>query len=93
MYRATLRRIREKVRNKEYIVTLHADEQMDEDDLTIFDVEEVILTGEIFERQKDRDSAEWKYLIRGQTLSEERAVVVTRLSVTSKLVIITVYVE
>jgi len=93
MFAKTLKRIREKVRNLEYIVTIHADEAMDDDGLTIFDVEEIILTGEIFERQKDRGTGEWKYLIRGETLSEDRAVVVVKINISNTLVILTVYVE
>jgi hypothetical protein len=39
-------------------MTLHAEEEMD-DDLSIFDNERCILTGEMVERQKDRDTQEW----------------------------------
>ena len=65
---------------------------MDEDGLSIFDVENCLLSGEIFERQKDRAAAEWKYLVRGGTLDENaQMVVVAKLGPTGKLVIITVY--
>ena len=43
------------------------------------------------ERQKDRDTGEWKYLIEGKTLAGDVLVVVAKLSITGKLVIITVY--
>lgn len=33
---------------------------MDEDEITIFDVEAVILGGEMIERQKDKDTEEWE---------------------------------
>ena len=46
-------------------MTTHAEEEMDNDGLTIFDVEGVILTGEIIERQRDRKTRELKYLVRG----------------------------
>ncbi|MGA9351162.1 MAG: ATP-binding cassette domain-containing protein [Anaerolineae bacterium] len=59
---------------------------------TAFDVEHVILTGEITERQKDRDTGEWKYLVEGETVVGDLAVVVAKLSITDKLVMITVYV-
>jgi hypothetical protein len=42
-----LRRMWEKVRSRQYVVTLHAEEEMASDGLTIFDVERAILTGEI----------------------------------------------
>lgn len=66
---------------------------MADDGLTIFDVERAILTGEIVERQKDRQSGEWKYAITGQTVDDRLVTVVVKLSVINKLVIITVYLE
>jgi hypothetical protein len=82
VYERILKQMREKVRTRQYVMTLHAEEEMDEDGLTIFDVERGILTGEIAERQKDHDSDEWKYLVQGHTVVG-----------TGKLVIITVYIE
>jgi hypothetical protein len=67
---------------------------MDNDGLTIFDVESVILTGEIIEQQRDRKSRERKYLVRGQTVAgDETAVIVSKFGPTNKLVILTVYVD
>ncbi len=83
--------MQEKIRTRQYIMTLHAEEEMDDDQLTTFDVECCILTGEIVERQKDRDTGERKYLIKGRTLTGIEVVVVTKLSPTGKLVIITIY--
>ena len=42
--------MRDKVRTRQYVMTLHAEEEMSDDALTIFDVERGILTGEIVER-------------------------------------------
>jgi hypothetical protein len=66
---------------------------MNNDGLSIFDVERVILTGEIVERQKDKETGEWKYLVRGLTLERMDAVVVTKLSPTGKMVILTVFID
>ena len=44
------------------------------------------------ERQKDRVTAEWKYRIRGETVAGDEVEVIAKLSLTSKLIIITVYV-
>ncbi len=93
MFDSILKQIREKIRTHQYVMTLHASEEMDNDELTIDEVERVILTGTIFERQKDKVTGEWKYLIRGQTEQFYPTVVVAKLSVTNKLVIITVFVE
>jgi len=83
--------MRELVRMSRYVMTVHGHEEMEADQLTIFDVEHCILTGEIVERQKDRHTGEWKYLVKGKTLSGHDTVVVSRVGLTGKLVIITVY--
>ena len=93
MYDRILKRMREKIRTRQYVMTVHAEEEMDNDSLTIFDIERAILTGEITERQKDRKTGERKYLVRGQTLNDSSVVVVAKLSPAGKLVILTVYLE
>jgi hypothetical protein len=86
--------MQEKVRKRLYVMTLHAEEEMDSDGLTIFDVESVILTGEIVELQRDRRTEERKYLVRGETLERRQtAVVVGKFGANDKLVILTVYAE
>ncbi len=60
MFDRVLKRMREKIRTRQYVMTVQAEEEMDEDGFTIFDVERGILTGEIVERQKDHDTGEWK---------------------------------
>ncbi len=72
-------------------MTIHADEEMDEDGLTIFDVESVVLSGKIIERQKDSSSAEWKYLVKGEALNGDPVIAVTKISPTGKLVFVTIY--
>ena len=56
-------------------------------------MERVILTGEIVERQKDKETGEWKYRVRGLKLKEMDAVVATKLGPTGKMVILTVFVD
>ena len=91
MFDRILQRMREKVRALEYMMSVHAEEEMDDDDLSILDVEHAILTGEIIERQKDQETGEWKYLIAGTTLAGEPIIVVAKLTFTGKLIIITLY--
>ena len=93
MYDRILKQMREKIRSRQYVMTIHAEEEMVDDNLSIFDVERVFLTGSIVERQKDQNTAEWKYLVEGETIAGELAVVVAKISLPGKLVIITVYVE
>jgi hypothetical protein len=93
MFEKILTLMREKVRALQYVMTLHAEEEMDSDDLSVFDVEQAILTGRIIERQRDGETNEWKYLIKGQSVEGLDLVAVSKLSSTGKLIIITVYVE
>lgn len=91
MFERILEEIREKVRLRQYVMTLHAEEEMSDDELTIFDIERCLLTGEIVERQKDSNTGEWKYLVKGQTVADHKIIVVLKISITEKLVFITVY--
>ena len=86
MFVRILKKMRDRIRTCQYVMTLHAEEEMNDEDLTIFDVEHGILTGKIVERQKDRETGEWKYLVKGLTLVESDIFVVTKLSSTNKLV-------
>ena len=47
MFDRVLKRVRDLVRTRQYVMTLHAEEEMAADDLTVYDVESVILTGQI----------------------------------------------
>lgn len=93
MYDRILKRMRELIRTRRYIMSLHAEDEMEADGLSIFDVESAILTGRIIERQKDRASAEWKYLVSGQSLVDEGVTMAVKFSPTGKLVFITVFRE
>ena len=86
--------MREKIRTRQYVMTIHADDEMDEDGLTIYDVESVFLTGEIVSRQRDRVTRENKYLVRGRTVDGQKlAVTVSKFGLSDRLIILTVYVE
>ncbi len=93
MHDAILRRIRELVRRSRYVMTAHGRQEMQADDLGVFDVEHCILTGRIIERQRDRRWREWKYLVRGETLAGGFAITVAKLGANDMLVIITVYAD
>lgn len=86
-------RMRDLIRSLDYVMTIHGEEEMENDGLSVFDIENAVLTGEIVERQQDSDTAESKYLIAGKALEDSSIVVVTKISLTGKLVIITVYRE
>ena len=71
MYERILRQMRENIRSRQYVMTLHAEEEMNDDLLGIFDVERAILTGAIVERQENHVSGE------GSTLSPASQLMVT----------------
>lgn len=91
MFPRVLDMMRANVCTWDYVMTLHAEEEMMNDGLSIFDVEQGILTGEILERQRDRATSEWKYRVRGKTADGEVIEVIAKMSAAGKPVIITVY--
>jgi hypothetical protein len=93
MARRIIDRLRDKIRAGEYIVPFHAADELDDDKISIFDVENIILTGEIAERQGDAQTREREYVVRGETLDGKAACSVVKIGPTGKVVIITAWVE
>ena len=93
MARRTINRLRDKIRAGEYVVPFHAADELDDDEISIFDVENIILTGDIAERQRDAQTREHKFIVRGKTLDGAAACCVVKIGPTGKLVIITAWVE
>ena len=84
-------RIRQKILLSDYDMTVHAMEEMAEDDLDIFDIEEAVLNGRIVRRTK-QDPRGTKYTIEGLALDGGRTVgLVGRFHGTDRFLIITVY--
>jgi len=84
-------RIRQKIRLGEYDMSAHAMEEMAEDMLTILDVEEAILSGQITRVEKD-DPRGTKYIVVGTALDRQTPVgVVGRFASNERYLIITVY--
>lgn len=87
----TIALLRALVRKKQYVVSVHAAEELDDDNLNIFDLESIILTGKIVERQRDRKSDESKLVVAGKTVGGIEAVVVVKRGASGLLIVITVY--
>lgn len=87
----TITRIRDLVRSLNYVVSIHAAEELEDDNLTILDLENIILTGKIVERQRDAQTREVKNVVRGSTLGDREAETVVKVGPTGTLVVITVY--
>ncbi len=79
------------VRDSQYVLTVHGQEAMEDDGLTIFEVERCFLTGRIAERQRDRQTGEWKYLVQGEAVGGEGMMAVAKIGRAGRLVILTVY--
>ena len=88
-----LDRLRAKVRAGHYLITFHAADEMDDDELTVFDLENIILTGEIVSRQRDPATRQPKYVLRGETVAQQAACCVVTVGLTDEVVFITVWVE
>ncbi len=91
MFDRILHRIRRLVLRRQYVVTVHAADELDADDLTVYDLERIVLTGAIIEKQRDRQTSESKYRIKGQTIDGSPAETVVKISITQKAVFVTVY--
>jgi hypothetical protein len=91
MHERIARQFRQLVLERQYVVTLHAYDEMAADSLSLWDVESALLNGEVLEQQRDRQSAEPKYRIGGRSLDGRSLEVVAKVGPTGKLVIITVY--
>ncbi len=86
-----LKRIRRAIRESRYEFTVHALEEMDEDDLDDTDVRQAILHGEISAELTD-DPRGIRFVVRGTTRNKDREMeVVCRFLPSGLLRIITVY--
>ena len=84
-------RLRQKILLRDYDMTVHAVEEMAEDDLDIFDIEQAVLNGQVVRRNK-KDPRGTKYTVEGLAVDGERLVgVVGRFHGTDRFLIITVY--
>lgn len=91
MSRSDINCIREKIRLRQYDMSAHAMEEMAEDFLTILDVEEATLNGQLIRVEKD-DPRGTKYVIVGTALDQQTSVgVVGRFASSEQYLIITVY--
>ncbi len=86
-----LERVRRAVLDGRYVLTEHAYEEMDDDNLDVLDVESAILTGEI-DQILTKDPRGTRYVVTGNaTDMDSRVSVVVRFVERDQLLIITVY--
>jgi len=92
MPRSWIDRIREKVRLRQYDMTVHAVEEMAEDGLDIVDVEHAVLAGRVVRVERD-DPRGNKHVIEGMAADDgvTRVGVVGRFTGGGRYLIITIY--
>ena len=53
MTQVSIAHLRQLIRTLSYVVSTHAADDLEDDNLTVLDLENVVLTGEVVERQRD----------------------------------------
>ena len=91
MAQSIITQFRQLIRTLNYVVSTHAAEELDDDNLTILDLENIILTGQVIERQRDAQTREIKCVVSGITLDGTAAETVVKIGFSGKLVVITAY--
>ena len=84
--------LRQLIRSLSYVVSTHAADELEDDNLSILDLENVVLTGQVTDRQRDRVTRETNYIIQGRTLDGHAAEVIAKVGYTGRLFVITIYV-
>jgi uncharacterized protein DUF4258 len=87
---ATLQRIRQKIIDRSYYLSSHAEDEMLDDHLERIDVENAILKGKI-DKKLTRDKRGTRYRIQGPAIDERMVNVICRFKEDSNLIIVTVY--
>lgn len=91
MEKNILRKIRALVLAGRVFVSVHARKELREDDLSSFDLENVLATGFVAERQRDAHTGEGKLLVEGTALDGSFVAAVVKLTEVDTLYVITVY--
>jgi hypothetical protein len=91
MFEKVLQQMRQSMSAGEFILTTHAYDEMNDDDLFVADLEHCILTGDIMTGQWDDDFGEWKYVIHGDSQNGDEIAVVAKMDYNHCVVIITTF--
>jgi hypothetical protein len=91
MFDKVLQQMRRSIRAGNFILTTHAYDEMNDDDLFVHDLEHCILTGAVTTRQWDDEFGAWKYVIHGDSQDGDEIAVVAKLDYNRCVVIITTF--
>lgn len=72
-------------------VSTDAAEELEDENLSILDLENILLTGQILQRQRDAQTREVKFVVGAIRLDGEAAEAIVKVGFTGKLVVITAY--
>ena len=86
----TIQRVRQKVIDREYYLSSHAEEEMLDDNLERIDIENAILKGSI-ERKITQDIRGTRYRLEGPALKGRLIHVICRFRENANMILITVY--
>lgn len=87
---STLKKIQQRIIDREYFLSSHAEEEMLDDDLERADVENAILKGFV-DKKMTHDSRGTRYRIEGPALDQRGVHVICRFREDVNLIVITVY--
>ena len=87
---STLKEIRQKIINRDYYLSSHAEEEMLDDELERIDIENAILKGRI-EKKLTEDARGTRYRIEGPARDGRVIHVICRFKEDANLILITVY--
>jgi hypothetical protein len=87
---STIQRVRQKIQERNYYLSSHAEDEMIDDNLERVDVENAILKGRI-QRKLTKDNRGTRYRIVGPAKDGRSIHVICRFKEDSSLIIITVY--
>lgn len=87
---STIKRIRQKIVNREYYLSSHAEDEMQDDKIERADVENAILNGRI-DKKLTEDIRGTRYKIEGSAKDGRLINIVCRFKENGNLIIITIY--
>ena len=85
-----IQKIRQKIIDEKYIVSSHAEEELEDDDLDIYDLENAILKGYVEKKLKE-DIRGTRYKIEGPALDGRIIHIICRHKEIGNLLVITAY--
>ena len=87
---STIRKIQQRIVDREYFISSHAEEEMLDDDLERKDIENAILKGKI-EKKMTHDERGTRYRVEGPARDGRSIHVICRFRENASLIIVTVY--